>query len=86
LNAEWKLRKTNAPTITTPLIERLIAVARRQGARAAKVCGAGGGGCVLFLTEPEAQARVARALAAHGGVVLPAQVARRGLHLSERLG
>ncbi|HSA91565.1 MAG TPA: hypothetical protein VLE48_01010 [Terriglobales bacterium] len=85
LNAEWKLRKTNAPTITTPRIERLIAVARRHGARAAKVCGAGGGGCVLFLTEPEARARVARALAAHGGVVLPAQLARRGLHLSERL-
>ncbi len=84
LAAEWKLRKTNAPRITTPLIERLMAVARRHGARAAKVCGAGGGGCVLFLMDPEARPRVARALADHGGVVLPARVARRGLRVSER--
>ncbi|MGH9557502.1 MAG: hypothetical protein ACRD2Y_16955 [Terriglobales bacterium] len=84
LAAEWKLRKTNAPSITTPLIERLIAVARRNGARAAKVCGAGGGGCVLFLMDPEARRRVAGALADHGGVVLPARVARHGLRVSER--
>ncbi|HXE91396.1 MAG TPA: hypothetical protein VNK82_10575 [Terriglobales bacterium] len=81
LAAEWKLRKTNAPAITTPLIERLIAVARRHGARAAKVCGAGGGGCVLFLMEPGARRGVAAALADHGAVMLPARVARRGLQV-----
>ncbi len=84
LAEEWKLRKSNAPGITTPLIERLMAVARRHGARAAKVCGAGGGGCVLFLMDPEARRRVAGALADHGGVVLPARVARHGLRVSER--
>jgi D-glycero-alpha-D-manno-heptose-7-phosphate kinase len=47
IREEWKLRKTNAPKITTPMIEKLIAVALRQGALAAKVCGAGGGGCVV---------------------------------------
>src|SRR5208283_3962970 len=45
LRAEWKLRRTNAPGIATLLIDDLIAVAMRHGARAAKVCGAGGGGC-----------------------------------------
>jgi len=84
LAAEWKLRKTNVPTITIPLIERLITVARRNGARAAKVCGAGGGGCVLFLMDPEARQRVAGALADHGGMVLPARVARHGLRVTER--
>ncbi len=84
LAEEWKLRKTNAPTITTPLIDRLITVARRHGARAAKVCGAGGGGCVLVLMDPEARSRVRSALAEHGGVVLPALVARHGLRVSER--
>src|SRR5258708_39830342 len=49
LREEWKLRKTNASRITTPLIERLVTVARRNGAQAAKVCGAGGGGCLVFL-------------------------------------
>jgi D-glycero-alpha-D-manno-heptose-7-phosphate kinase len=79
LREEWKLRKTNAPKITTPLIEKLISTARRNGAQAAKVCGAGGGGCVVFLCDPEAKARVVAAVAAQGGQVLPANVARKGL-------
>ncbi|HET7871556.1 MAG TPA: hypothetical protein VFL42_03530 [Terriglobales bacterium] len=79
LRDEWKLRKTNAPRITTPLIEKLIKAATQNGALAAKVCGAGGGGCVVFLTEPEARDRVAQAIRENGGQVLPAKVARDGL-------
>ena len=82
LREEWKLRKTNAPRITTPLIEKLIKAATASGAQAAKVCGAGGGGCVVFLTEPEARERVAEAIRANGGQVLPARVARYGLTVS----
>jgi D-glycero-alpha-D-manno-heptose-7-phosphate kinase len=82
LRDEWKLRKTNAPGITTPLIEKLIAAAARNGGRAAKVCGAGGGGCVLFLVHPEAKQRVADAIRNSGGQLLPFQVAREGLRLS----
>ncbi len=83
LHEEWKLRKTNAPGITTPLIERLVKVANKQGARAAKVCGAGGGGCVVFFVEPEARVRVSQALMENGGRVLPSQVASAGLKVSE---
>jgi len=83
LREEWRLRKTNAPRITTPVIEKLVNVARRKGALAAKVCGAGGGGCVVFLCEPEARERVAAAIAGHGGKVLPARVARQGLNVCE---
>jgi D-glycero-alpha-D-manno-heptose-7-phosphate kinase len=82
LREEWKLRRTNAPGITTPLIDKLIAVAGKNGGRAAKVCGAGGGGCVIFLTDPEAHERVARALHASGGQVLPFRVARDGLTIT----
>jgi D-glycero-alpha-D-manno-heptose-7-phosphate kinase len=82
LDEEWKLRKSNAPGISTPLIDRLIRLARRNGGRAAKVCGAGGGGCVFFLVEPDARERVAQALAKAGGEVLPFRVAGRGLRLS----
>ncbi len=82
LRAEWKLRKTNAPGISTPLIERLIAGAMRQGARAAKVCGAGGGGCVVLLVEEGAKERVAKVVKQLGGQVLPAAVARDGLSLT----
>jgi D-glycero-alpha-D-manno-heptose-7-phosphate kinase len=83
LREEWKLRKTNAPKITTPLIEKLVETAQQNGALAAKVCGAGGGGCVVFLTEPESRDRVSQALAAAGGQVLAARVARDGLSIIE---
>jgi galactokinase/mevalonate kinase-like predicted kinase len=81
---EWKLRKTNSPRISTPMIEKLIAVALRQGALAAKVCGAGGGGCVVFLTEPENREHISAAIRSYGGHVLPAMVARDGLTVSGR--
>lgn len=82
LRDEWKLRRTNAPGITTPLIDKLIAVAAKHGGKAAKVCGAGGGGCVIFLVEEGAGSRVANAIGENGGHVLPLQVARDGLTLS----
>ncbi|HZP17052.1 MAG TPA: hypothetical protein VFB00_03735 [Terriglobales bacterium] len=81
LREEWKLRRSNAPGITTPLIDKLIAIAGKHGGRAAKVCGAGGGGCVIFLVEKGAASRVATAIGDAGGRVLPLQVARDGLRI-----
>jgi D-glycero-alpha-D-manno-heptose-7-phosphate kinase len=82
LHEEWKLRRTNAPGITTPLIDKLIAAAGKHGGLAAKVCGAGGGGCVIFLVEKGSASRVATAVGDAGGRVLPLQVARAGLRFS----
>ena len=79
LNEEWNLRRTNAPGITTPLIDKLIAAAKKQGARAAKVCGAGGGGCVIVLIEEGSRDRVEDAIRKNGGEVLDFQIARSGL-------
>jgi D-glycero-alpha-D-manno-heptose-7-phosphate kinase len=86
LREEWRNRRTNAPGITTPLIDRLIAVARRNGAVGAKVCGAGGGGCVFFLVERGAKERVSQAIAAEGGTVLPVSVAPRGVSIKSSAG
>src|SRR5579863_3854098 len=81
LREEWKLRRTNAPGISTPLIDKLISVAVRHGGKAAKACGAGGGGCAIFLVEAGAASRVATAIGDNGGRVLPLQVARGGVRL-----
>ncbi len=81
LSEEWELRRTNAPGITTPLIDNLIAVARRHGARAAKVCGAGGGGCVIVLLEKGERSCVENAVRENGGHLLDFRVARQGLTL-----
>ncbi len=82
LREEWKLRRSNYKGISTPLIDRMIQAAGRQGARAAKVCGAGGGGCVIILADPDCRERVAQALRDCGGRVLPFRVAREGVSLA----
>jgi D-glycero-alpha-D-manno-heptose-7-phosphate kinase len=79
LREEWKLRRTNAAGISTPLIDKLIAAAMRHGARAAKVCGAGGGGCVVAFVEEGSRERVHEAIRKNGGLPLNCQVAREGL-------
>jgi D-glycero-alpha-D-manno-heptose-7-phosphate kinase len=81
LREEWKLRRTNAPGISTPLIDKLVAVAAKNGGKAAKACGAGGGGCAIFLVEKGAASRVATVIGDNGGHVLPLKVARDGVRV-----
>jgi D-glycero-alpha-D-manno-heptose-7-phosphate kinase len=81
LREEWANRRKNAPGITTPLIDRLVAATRRVGAVGAKACGAGGGGCVFFLVERGAKGRVSAAIAAEGAKALPVKVAPRGVQV-----
>ncbi len=82
LREEWTHRKKNAPGITTPLIDRLVASTRKAGALGAKVCGAGGGGCVLFLVDPGAKQRVSGIITAEGATVLPAAISARGVRVT----
>ena len=74
-------RRRNSPGITTPLIDRLVTATRRAGSTGAKVCGAGGGGCVVFLVEPDARAAVEREIEANGATVLKAAVAENGVRV-----
>ena len=82
LAMEWDLRKRLAPGVTTEGLDALIDRGLDAGADAAKVCGAGGGGCVLFLAPPEARNRVRRALAAGGGRLLPCHLDTEGLRVT----
>ena len=47
-------RKRLSPNITTPQMDHLIEVALASGAVAAKICGAGGGGCMAFSAKTAA--------------------------------
>jgi D-glycero-alpha-D-manno-heptose-7-phosphate kinase len=77
-------RKRLAPNITTPHMERLVETALGSGALAAKVCGAGGGGCIAFLCEEGAKESVESALVAEEGTeVLKWNFARDGLVIRE---
>jgi D-glycero-alpha-D-manno-heptose-7-phosphate kinase len=77
--AEWENRKRLAPGVTTPAIEGLIARAHAAGATAAKVCGAGGGGCLFCFAEPRHVAAVREALAAGGARLLDYRIETEGL-------
>ena len=76
---EWENRKRLAPGVTTAAIDALIARASAAGATAAKVCGAGGGGCLFCFGPPEKQSAIAEALAAGGARVLDYRIERDGL-------
>ena len=76
---EWENRKRLAPGVTTPAIEALIGRAMAAGANAAKVCGAGGGGCLFCYGPPSKRAAIAEALAAGGARLLDFAIERDGL-------
>jgi D-glycero-alpha-D-manno-heptose-7-phosphate kinase len=84
MSAAYPNRKRLAPGVTTPQMESLVAIALANGALAAKVCGAGGGGCIAFLCAEGRRQDVERALAAEEGAeVLKWKVAREGLTVRE---
>src|SRR5215469_3808248 len=82
MREEWSFRKRNLPTISTKTIDKIIDSSRRKGALAGKVCGAGGGGCVVMLIEPDARDRVEAAVTDAGGHLLPMRIDRSGVQVT----
>ena len=84
MRAAYPNRKRLAPGITTPQMDLLVEKALAHGAEAAKVCGAGGGGCIAFLCAEGRKQDVERALAAEEGAeILEWKVSREGLIVSQ---
>jgi D-glycero-alpha-D-manno-heptose-7-phosphate kinase len=79
LRKEWEHRKAMIEGISTPEIEAAIGAARTAGAWGGKVCGAGGGGCIIFLFPRENREAVVQALATVPGRVLDAAPVAHGL-------
>ena len=76
-------RKRLAPGVTTPQMDTLVKAALANGAEAAKVCGAGGGGCIAFLCEEGRRSEVEQALTAAGAEVLTWKIDPQGLVVTE---
>ncbi|HSP13888.1 MAG TPA: hypothetical protein VLV78_03940 [Thermoanaerobaculia bacterium] len=79
LAKEWDHRKALIDGISTPEIDAAIEAALTAGAWGGKVCGAGGGGCVVFLFEPEKRDAIVKALSDVPGRVLDAAPVAHGL-------
>jgi D-glycero-alpha-D-manno-heptose-7-phosphate kinase len=78
---EWAFRRRTLPSISTPTIDRIIAGGLRRGALGGKVCGAGGGGCLVLVIDPDARASVEAAVRSAGGTLLPHGIDRRGVQV-----
>lgn len=83
LGEEWENRRALASGVSTPVIEELVGVARAAGSPAAKVCGAGGGGCVIFYCDEGRKADVDAALRKAGATVLDYRVDTKGLTVTK---
>jgi len=81
LDREWQNRRRMAEGVTTPEIDAMMAAARSAGAMASKICGAGGGGCMITFVEEGAQEAVKAALVSHGARPIPYRISRGGLQV-----
>ena len=82
---EWDNRKRLAPGVTTPAIDAMLDAARTAGAWGGKVCGAGGGGCLFCIGEPESVPAIRQALSENGARVLDYQIETEGLVVETRV-
>jgi D-glycero-alpha-D-manno-heptose-7-phosphate kinase len=86
LNRDWETRRRALPAMSTPGIDRLIRALLQEGALGARVCGAGGGGCLALLTKPDARAHLTTLARLSGAKVLPCVINRRGLVVRQTVG
>lgn len=78
IRGEWEARQTLAPTIATGEMLAVMRKAEERGALAAKVCGAGGGGCFFLVAPAEKKKAIADSLSKDGVNVIPFRIAEEG--------
>ncbi|MDD3444714.1 MAG: GHMP kinase [Zavarzinia sp.] len=71
MNDSWKAKQATASGVSTDRIDELFQVAMRNGAEGGKVSGAGGGGFMFFMVQPESRYSLLQALNMAGGQATP---------------
>jgi D-glycero-alpha-D-manno-heptose-7-phosphate kinase len=82
VDEEWRNRRGLADGVSTPKIEQIMAAAKGAGALSSKICGAGGGGCMLTVIDPGDRDAVASAITSAGGEILLFSVQPQGLAIT----
>jgi D-glycero-alpha-D-manno-heptose-7-phosphate kinase len=62
IDREWQWKKTLSSNVSNELIDRLYDTAKTAGALGGRLIGAGSGGCLFCLVEPEKRTAVSQAL------------------------
>jgi len=79
MSDNWTNQKRLHGSVTNEQIDGLFAIAAESGAAGGKACGAGGGGCLVFLARPEQEHVLRQALQDAGVRVLDAVFDFQGL-------
>ena len=83
VNREWTLRRSLAAGVTNARIDSIMASAVKAGAMANKICGAGGGGCMITLVEKKKRSAVEQAILDEGGLVIPFKINTTGMTITQ---
>jgi D-glycero-alpha-D-manno-heptose-7-phosphate kinase len=78
LGTSWAAKKRTAAGISNSKVEEMYDVAMKTGAWSGKVSGAGGGGFLMLMTDPENRYRLIQALNTAGGEASPVKLTFEG--------
>ncbi len=81
LAVEWENRRALAEGVSTPEVDAMMAAASAAGAGASKLCGAGGGGCMITYCEPQYATAVQDALESAGATLIPFSIVAEGIRM-----
>lgn len=73
LNRSWDSKRRTSSSVSNSRVEEIFELSRRSGAVAGKISGAGGGGFLMLMTDPENRYRLVSALNAGGAAASPVQ-------------
>lgn len=81
LNEEWDNRKKLADGVSNEKIDKIVLHAQKSGALASKICGAGGGGCLITLCNPKDRENVITSIKEAGAEILDFKLAKSGVKI-----
>jgi D-glycero-alpha-D-manno-heptose-7-phosphate kinase len=80
LGRSWEAKKKIATSISNSAIDQAYKAAMGAGAYSGRISGAGGGGFIIFMTDPVQKFEVVRVLKSCGGYVFPFHFSDCGAH------
>lgn len=79
LNRSWQAKRRTSKSVSNSKVEEIFQLGLKNGAVAGKVSGAGGGGFMMFMVDPEQRYHLVAALNVNGAVASPIQFTERGV-------
>ncbi len=82
LTEDWNVKTKFNPLITTNYMRELNNIVMNNGGIGGRVCGAGGGGCLIWLITPGSRERIFSLLKKKNGKIIDFKFVDRGLEIS----